>query len=282
MSNPKWLNDHLLSYTRFDDVPQAVFDRVNAELDKVQSDKPLVSIVMCAYNEEANILKTISSLSSMKTRYPFEIVVVNNNSDDKTQMVLDKLHVRSVFQPVQGWGPARQMGLEAAMGKYILTVDADALYPPSWVERMIDVLSEPGVVCVYGRYSFIAEKGYPRWQLAIYEKMKDIIADLRHFKRPFLNTYGITMGLHREPALKIGYVMHMIRGEDGRMAFDLMKYGAIKQVKARDARVWTFPRTLRKDGSLLRAVWSRIVKEVKRLHTMFYPMPDHDTKTSAN
>jgi glycosyltransferase involved in cell wall biosynthesis len=282
MKNPNWLSGHLYNYGRYEDIPQHVFDTINAGLGKVQSDAPLVSIVICAFNEETNILKTISSLSKLESKYPFEIIIINNNSNDNTQAVLDKLHVKNYFQPIQGWGPARQMGLEKAAGKYILTADADAVYPKEWVNKMVDALEQPNVACVYGRYSFIAEEGYPRWQLYIYEKMKDIIASLRHYKRPFLNTYGISTGLVKEHALKIGYVMHKIRGEDGRMAFDLMKYGKIKAVKSNAARPWTFPRTLRQDGTLLNAVSTRIVKEIKRLPKLLFPMPEHDTKTSTN
>jgi glycosyltransferase involved in cell wall biosynthesis len=282
MKNPKWLGDHLHKYETFDDVPQSVFDIINTNLDKVLSPRPLASVVICAYNEEANVLKTISSLSRQKTQYPFEIVVINNNSNDKTQQTLDKLHIKSFFQPVQGWGPARQMGLEKAQGKYLLTADADAIYPVDWLQNMVATLERPGTVCVYGRYSFIAEKGYPRWQLSILEAMKDVIAGIRHYKRPYLNAYGISSGVVREHALRIGYVMRHVRGEDGRMCFDLMKHGKVAQVKAREARVWTFPRTLRQDGPLVRAIFKRVVKEVSRLHTMFYPMRDHDTKTSVN
>lgn len=282
MKNPDWLKDHLYDFKSFEDIPQHVFDSINANLDKRLCSAPLVSVVICAYNEETNIIKTISSLSRLRSKYPFEILVVNNNSDDRTQDTLDKLHIRSVFQPIQGWGPARQMGLDCAAGKYILTADADAIYPPDWLDRMTTELSKPDVVCVYGRYSFISEPGYPRWQLSIFETMKDIVAELRHFKRPFLNTYGISMGVVKEYAAKIGYVMRVIRGEDGRMCFDLMQFGKVRQVKARDARVWTFPRTLKKDGTLKQALINRVAKEVKRFHTLLRPMAAHDTKTSTN
>ncbi|KIO74803.1 glycosyl transferase, partial [Pedobacter lusitanus] len=48
-----------------------------------------------AWNEEINILRCVASLSKMKTAIPFEIIVVNNNSQDKTQETIDQLHVRS-------------------------------------------------------------------------------------------------------------------------------------------------------------------------------------------
>jgi glycosyltransferase involved in cell wall biosynthesis len=282
MKNPEWIYDHLFDYDYYEEIPENLFDSINSDLDKVQSDEPLVSIVVCALNEEVNVLKTISSLSKMISQYPFEIIVVNNNSNDKTQKTLDKLHVKTYFQPILGWGPARQLGLEKAAGKYVLMADSDAIYPRLWLEEMVKALLQPDVVCVYGRYSFIAEDGFPRWQLSIHEKLKDIIAELRHFKRPYLNAYGISMGFIKEYALRVGYVMHLIRGEDGRMCFDLMQYGKVKQVKARQARIWTYPRTLKREGSLKQAIFNRIMKELQRLHTFFYPLPAHNTKTSTN
>ncbi len=281
-TNPVWVQNFNFTFRRFEEVPDEVFDRINADLDKVVSDEPLVSIVVPAYNEEVTILRTVASLARIQSSYPFEIVVINNNSTDRTQDTIDRLHVKSYFQPIQGWGPARQMGLEKARGRYILLADADSIYPSCWVDRMMDALIQPGVACVYGRYSFLADKGYPRWKLFLWERMKDFIAEVRHFKRPYLNAYGISMGYVREYALQIGFVMHKIRGEDGRMCFDLMRYGKVKQVKCNDSRPWTSPRTLQKDGNFSQALWIRITKEVKRLHKMLKPMPPHDTKSSAN
>jgi glycosyltransferase involved in cell wall biosynthesis len=239
-------------------------------------------VVVAAWNEEVNILNCIASLSKSKSGVPFEIVVVNNNSTDKTQQTLDSLHVKSYFQEIQGWGPARQMGLEKARGKYVLLADADCFYPPYWIKEMVKVLQQPEIVCVYGRYSFISEPGYPRWQLFLMEKMKDAIAEVRHIKRPYLNAYGMSMGYIREYGLKAGYVMRKIRGEDGRMCFDLMQYGKVKQVKAARARVWTAPRILHHEGSIGKAIRTRVAKEFGRLTDLLKPHPPHDTKTSEN
>jgi peptidoglycan/LPS O-acetylase OafA/YrhL len=281
---PTWISEFNYPYATFDEVPKSVFDSINRDLDAVQSHDPLVSVVIPGWNEEVNILRSVASLAKMKTDIPFEIVVVNNNSTDQMQKTLDNLHVRSVFQPIQGWGPARQMGLENARGKYILTADADGLYPPEWVNEMMAVLQQPGVVCVYGRYSFIPtpEKGFSRCKISFLETLKDGIAEVRHMKRPHLNAYGISIGYIREYGLKVGYVMHKIRGEDGRMCFDLMNYGSVKQVKSAKARAWTGTRTLEKDGSFSRTLFVRIANELRRFSSMFVAQPPHDTKTSLN
>ena len=174
------------------------------------------------------------------------------------------------------------MGMEQARGKYILLADADCVYPTSWLEEMMKVLDKPGVACVYGRYSFISESGFPRWKLWMLEKMKDVIAELRHLKRPFLNAFGISMGYVTEYGLKVGYIMHNTRGDDGRFCFDLMKYGKVKQVKADKARPWTAPRTLQRDGSFSQALKSRLMIESGKIFSFFTSHKAHDTKTSKN
>ncbi|WP_439554751.1 glycosyltransferase family 2 protein [Dyadobacter sp.] len=263
--NPDWLEKYNYPYTAFDQIPDAVFAEINQRLDSKKAAEPLVTVMIAAWNEEVNLLRCVATLSDMATKYPFEILVVNNNSTDKTQQTIDRLHVRTVFQKIQGPGPARQLGLENARGKYILLADADCFYPNSWMDDMMQVLTQPGVVCVYGRYSFISEEGYSRWQLLVLEKAKDLIAEYRHMNRPYLNTYGISMGFVRETALKIGFVMKNVRGEDGRLAYALMSYGKIKQVKANRSRAWTGARTLKRDGSFISLFTKRVVKEVKGL-----------------
>lgn len=268
-SDPQWISRYRYSYHNFSEIPDSVFDEINIRLDAVQSASPLVSVVISAWNEEVDILKTVSSLASSKTQFPFEIIVVNNNSTDNTQATLDKLHIKNFFQPIQGWGPGRQMGMENASGKYILSGDSDCIYPDCWIENMVNALQTPGVVSVYGRYSFISEKGFARWQLSILEIFKDIMAEVRHVKRPFLNSYGMSMGFIKEYGLKEGYYMNKTHGEDGRMCYDLMKYGKVKQVRLNNNRVWTGVRTLKKSGTFSQVMAKRIKKELGRFSIYF-------------
>lgn len=281
LKNPKWITRFNYPYEKFEEIPQSVFDEVNKDLDRLKSATPLVSILISAWNEEGNILRCIASLSKMKTSIPFEIIVINNNSKDRTQDTIDKLHVRSLFEANQGCGPARQLGQENALGKYVLLADADCFYPSSWIDEMIKVLKQPNVVCVYGRYSFISEPGFPRWKLAVLEKMKDIAAELRHTNRPYLSAYGLSMGYVKEYGLKVGFIKTNFWGDDGRLCLGLMEYGKIKQMKANRARVWTGPRTLQRDGNFTQAISSRIKKEFKRITHHRYSKATEEDKASA-
>ena len=266
---PKWVSRFDYPFLDYGSITDQVFEGINAGLRGLVSDAPEVSVVISAYNEEVDILKTVGSLSAQETGFPLEIVVINNNSNDHTQETLDRLQVRTAFQPIQGWGPGRQMGMEMAKGKYILLADADCIYPKGWVETMTRALKSPGVVCVYGRYAFISEKGFPRWKLSLLETLKDLITEVRHVKRPYLNTYGMSMGFIREFGMKEGFYMNKTHGEDGRMAYDLMKYGRIKQVRSDRNRVWTGVRTLRKSGNFSQVMMLRIKKEIRRFGEHF-------------
>ena len=268
--NPEWINAFEFPFQNFEDIPNHVFEKINIELDRIQSKKPLVSIIISVWNEEVDILKTVGSLSNLKTQIPLEIIVINNNSSDNTQSTIDKLHIKNYFQPIQGWGPGRQMGMENAAGKYILLADSDCIYPNCWVDKMVNGLMEKNVVSVYGRYSFISERGYERWKLSILETFKDLIAELRQIKRPFLNSYGMSMGFIKEYGLKEGFYMNKTHGEDGRMCYDLMKYGKVKQIRCNQNRVWTGVRTLKKSGSFTKVLSVRIIKELKRFSEYFH------------
>ncbi|MEP6710995.1 MAG: glycosyltransferase family 2 protein [Ferruginibacter sp.] len=267
--NPKWIKNFEYSYETFEGIPQQVFDDINKGLNNLKSDRPIVSIVISAWNEEVDILKTVGSLSKLNTKIPLEIIVVDNNSTDRTGDTLNKLHIKNYFQPIQGWGPGRQMGMENALGKYILLGDSDCIYPDCWVDNMVNGLQTEGVVSVYGRYSFISEKGFARWKLTILETFKDLIVEVRHVKRPFLNSYGMSMGFIKEYGLKEGFYMNKTHGEDGRMCYDLMKYGKVKQIRSNKNRVWTGVRTLKKSGTFSKVLSKRILKEVKRFSIYF-------------
>lgn len=281
-NKPDWITQYNFPYKKVDEVPEKVFEEINSKLEKLQQGEPLVTILIAAWNEEINILRNLASIANLETKIPLEIIVVNNNSQDDTQKTLDKLKITTFFQVIQGCGPARQMGMESAKGKYIMLADADCVYPTCWLDKMMDVLIQPDIVCVYGRYSFIPETGFPRWKLFMLERLKDVAAELRQFNRPYLNAFGISMGYVKEYGLKVGYIMHNTRGDDGRFCFDLMQYGKVKQVRSNQARAWTAPRTLQRDGTFTQAITSRISLEFRNLLSLLKPHQPHDTKTSKN
>lgn len=280
--NPSWIDKRLLKVNKVEDLPESIFYEINKNLGVIHSEEPLVSIVIPVHNEEVNIVRTVYSLSCNKTTFGTEIIVVNNNSTDRTAEVLKRMNVTALFQPKPGCGPARQMGQQHAKGKYILMADGDCNYPPQWIQKMTEALQKPDTPCVYGRYSFLGTEDKPRWKLFLYESFRDRVGDLRHIKRPCINALGMSMGYVKDLGLKVGFVDRKIRGEDGRMCFQLQQYGKIRQVKDRSVRVWTLPRTLDKEGSLLYSFMARAAIELSRVTHYFYPQKRHDVNNTEN
>jgi len=104
-----------------------------------------LSFVIPAYNEEACIGKCLSSVLREKQRsgLDVEVIVVNNNSTDKTKDVaLSFPSVRVVDEPQKGIVRARQAGYRAAYGDIIANVDADNMLPDGWIERAFREFSE--------------------------------------------------------------------------------------------------------------------------------------------
>ena len=267
--HPHWIDELEYPFQSFEDIPSEVFDKINKDLEKLTNDKPVVSIVISAWNEEVNILRCLASLAKTQTKFPVEIIVVNNNSTDKTQETLDRLNVKSLFEAKQGCGPARQLGQEKAKGEYVLLADADCFYPACWVDEMVKVLMEKDVVCVYGRYSFIDEPGFPRWKLSLFETIKDVIAEFRQLNRPYYNTYGLSMGYVRKYGLEVGFIETNFWGDDGQLCLGLMDYGKVKPVRSNKARVWTGTRTLQRSGDFSQALTDRVKKEANRFFKNF-------------
>jgi glycosyltransferase involved in cell wall biosynthesis len=270
---PGWLAPHFYSGKKFKDLSPSEILELKERLSKFNDDAPDVSVVIPAWNEENNIFRTLSSLASSTTKKNVEIVVINNNSTDGTQHVLDALGVRYFFEKEQGISHSRQLGLKMARGKYHLCADSDTYYPPSWIDEMVCPLKDgKGYVGVYGRYSFIPTAGQSRVLLTAYEAITGLLINLRKYKREHLNVLGFNMGFITEAGrANGGFEVSQVRkfnnakgsnefveeSEDGRMALNLKKTGKLYLAKKNEARVYTSSRRIVAEGGLFQAFKSR-------------------------
>ena len=115
---------------------------------------PEISLIVIAYREEARIGSAVRSILAQKTSADFELIVVDDGSDDKTSQMATRaalgdgrLHLIR-FPENRGRGAARAAGLAAAAGRLIGFVDADIALSPDWLERCRAAL--PGYAAVGG------------------------------------------------------------------------------------------------------------------------------------
>ena len=105
---------------------------------KKSTDYPKISIVIPVYNGEATIFQCLMKLSNQS--YPaenIEIIVVNNNSTDKTQKIVEQFNVKSVFEKKTGPSAARNTGMKIAGGEIIVFTDADCLADVNFVQQHV-------------------------------------------------------------------------------------------------------------------------------------------------
>ncbi|HXH19153.1 MAG TPA: glycosyltransferase, partial [Chitinophagales bacterium] len=264
-------------YSDFDRIHPAAREFLREQLKKYQADNPEVTIAIPAYNEEKNIAKTLASFARMNPKYRTELLVINNNSKDRTKEIINSLGVKVIDEPRQSISFARQAGLENAKGKYFLNADADSVYPDGWIDAYVEALSNPQVTCVYGTYSFIPSKDSSRFVLATYEAITRLMFLLRRKKMDFFNVLGFNFAFRRDDGLRAGgFNTTRQRWSDGWMAMTLQQLGRIERITDERARVWTSDRRLVYDGGLLKAVWKRVTKEADRYTNL--PRPEAEIK----
>jgi len=246
---------------------QAQLENIRSGFAQLLKGNPEVSVVIPAYNEEDSILKTLSCLSKSITQRSVEIIVVNNNSKDNTEAIVNSTGAGCIKETKQGITPARNAGLAAARGKYILNADADTLYPPDWIEEMVKPLDNDGITCVYGRFSFLPTAGTPRLVYFFYEYMADCMRLLnKRFREEAVNVYGFNSGFKREQGLLVNGFDHPPEAnEDGWLALKLRDkgFGKLYYVTSIKALVWTTDRRIQIDGGL----WKGFLKRIKRVIT---------------
>ena len=95
-----------------------------------------ISVVIPCFNEEEGIALVIDSLPESVD----EVVVVDNNSTDRTAEVARDRGARIVFEERKGYGAAYKAGLPAVTGDITVTMDGDGTYPVEQIEECIDFL----------------------------------------------------------------------------------------------------------------------------------------------
>ena len=123
---------------------------------------PTISVVIPAYNAERTILETIKSVQQ-QTFSDFEIIVINDGSEDKTLELLSQVEEPrlSIYSyNNSGLSTARNRGISHSKGEYIAFLDADDLWEPDKLEAQLAALqNQPEAGVAYSWTNFMDEKG---------------------------------------------------------------------------------------------------------------------------
>jgi glycosyltransferase involved in cell wall biosynthesis len=116
-----------------------------------------VSIITRSYQRLEYLVQCVTSVRE-NTIFPYEHIIINNNSSDGTRQWLDWITTMSSgyypnLKPVHmdrnlGDWKGMKYGAGIAIGDYIVQLDNDITVPKNWLTAMIEVLESTGVGCV--------------------------------------------------------------------------------------------------------------------------------------
>jgi len=127
--------------------------------------KHKICIILPALNEELTIGKVIDEIPRQALEYEgyqVEVVVVDNNSVDRTKEVAQAKGVRVISEPRRGKGRAVRTALASVKGDFVFMLDADYTYPATYIRDMLKILCQDYSVVIGSRLRGRREKGAMR------------------------------------------------------------------------------------------------------------------------
>jgi glycosyltransferase involved in cell wall biosynthesis len=126
---------------------------------------PRFSVVIPAYNEAQFLGSCLDSLRAQDFPEPCEVIVVDNNSTDRTAEIARSHGATVLHEARPGVCAARQRGTEAARGEIVVSTDADTVFDRHWLARIDHAFREnPRRVAVAGPCRFVD----PPWWGRVY------------------------------------------------------------------------------------------------------------------
>ncbi|MGC1306269.1 MAG: hormogonium polysaccharide biosynthesis glycosyltransferase HpsE [Phormidesmis sp.] len=119
---------------------------------------PAFSVAICTYNGELRLPKLLAALACQKTDCDWEVVIVDNNSCDRTAHIIHQTQstwrstvpLRYCFEPEQGLAFARRRALTETRSPLIGFLDDDTLPAANWVEAALTFAQQHPEVGAYG------------------------------------------------------------------------------------------------------------------------------------
>src|SRR6516225_5304211 len=136
----------------------------------------MLSIIIPTHNRADSLVQTIESILALRAETTLEIVVVDNNSTDRTPQELAKYAnrypdlFRCTVEKRTAFSRARKTGRTGARGEFLLYLDDDVLLVPGSLERIGQVFSaRPEVGVIAGRIMPHYTRQPPPWTLQCQE-----------------------------------------------------------------------------------------------------------------
>jgi glycosyltransferase involved in cell wall biosynthesis len=185
----------------------------------------MISVIVPAYNEEANIARCLESLCKQTIpRSEYEIIVVDGDSKDRTREIAERYADIVFIQTGRKVGGARNDGVMRSRGEIIATTDADCIIPPDWLEVIRDDFSKDHIVQLYGPVDPI-EKGIKN-RLSL--TLANTFCLLGYCTTVLYYTLGCNTAFDRKAFIDAGMYHTVDAGDDLEIAGRMRKIGKVK------------------------------------------------------
>ena len=205
---------------------------------------PFVSIIVPAYNEGTVLNATVRSLINSRYKHT-EIIIVDDGSTDDTWSVAQSLarkykKVRAVHQSNGGKSSAINNGIQHAKGSIVIGIDADTIFPPQTVTKLIRHFKDPRVGAVAGVVKVGNVNGLlTRWQALEYTLSISIERNAHALMNSIMIVPGACGAWRKDAIVEAGGLSHSTLAEDCDLTLKIQRLGYYKILQDNDAISYT-------------------------------------------
>ncbi|NEU72232.1 glycosyltransferase family 2 protein [Hassallia byssoidea VB512170] len=174
---------------------------------------PQISAIICTHNRDTYLGAAIDSLLAQFAA-GFEVVVVDNNSSDRTREVVEQRlsdpRLKYVFEPVLGLSVARNTGAKESRGEILAYLDDDAVASSRWLQILYSAYENNSKIAIAGgKVTLLWPPGIqqPRWLspgLAANLGAYDLGDSIVYIEQPGLTPRGLNYSIRRSFLNEIG------------------------------------------------------------------------------
>lgn len=175
-----------------------------------KAEPPIASIIMPCYNAGKFLDETFNGLEN-QTYQDFEVICINDGSKDDTLFILKSwqkkgtLNIQIIDKENGGVSKARNDGLKAAKGKYVIFLDADDIYHDEYVEQLIRAMEQSDADVAYCRL----DRKYENVMCALHENIQYVVLSQKKAMDDLLyrmRDFGFYCYIYRKDILNVNSI----------------------------------------------------------------------------
>lgn len=134
---------------------------------------PDVSVIVPVRNGARTLARCLEALTRQVTRYSYELIVVDNDSEDESRKIAAGFDVKLLNETERHSSyAARNLGIQTARGRYLLFIDADCRPTPNWLETLARALESD--VCDLCSAAVVFEHANPFSPFELYDSISNM------------------------------------------------------------------------------------------------------------